>query len=199
MHLIFSEDAKKDQADPSKAKKKPEPEPVKGSKPKFSKLLTHDVAEDGRSVRFDCKITADPEPDVQWYDCILHVQIILEMFSKKQRLFDKYPMLPHLILQNVSLLGRIKNVNKLKSVILKLQYILEVIFSIYLLKLASINLASLTTFGALILVIFTMIIALFAKKLWHASYFARKSVNLPSDVCYWVSCLYFTGHITTDH
>ena len=55
-HLIlyFSEDAKKDQADPSKAKKKPEPDPVKGSKPKFSKLLTHDVAEDGRSVRFDC-------------------------------------------------------------------------------------------------------------------------------------------------
>ena len=94
--------------------------------------------------------------------------------------------------------------NKLKSVILKLQYILEVIFSIYLLSiylltlLASINLASLTTFGVLILVIFTMIIAHFAKKLWHASYFARKSVNLPSDVCYWVSCLYFTGHITTD-
>ena len=69
-HLIlnFLEDAKNNQADPSKAKKKPEPDPVKGIKPKFSKLLTHDVAEDGRSVRFDCKITADPEPDVQWYD-----------------------------------------------------------------------------------------------------------------------------------
>ena len=72
---IFSEDAKKDQADPSKAKKKPEPEPVKGSKPKFTQLLTHDVAEDGCSVRFDCKITADPDPDVQWYDCILCEQM----------------------------------------------------------------------------------------------------------------------------
>lgn len=38
----------------------------KGTKPKFEKRLTAQVAEDGTSVRFDCKVSGDPEPEIKW-------------------------------------------------------------------------------------------------------------------------------------
>ncbi|XP_067933210.1 obscurin-like [Watersipora subatra] len=38
----------------------------KGSKPVFTQQVVHEVSDDGKSVRFDCKISSQPEADVKW-------------------------------------------------------------------------------------------------------------------------------------
>ena len=43
-----------------------DPNKGKGNKPVFTKPLQHEIAEDGTSVRLDCKISADPEAEVKW-------------------------------------------------------------------------------------------------------------------------------------
>ena len=43
-----------------------DPNEGKGNKPVFTKPLQHEIAEDGTSVKLDCKISADPEAEVKW-------------------------------------------------------------------------------------------------------------------------------------
>lgn len=37
-----------------------------GDKPKFTKQVAMKISEDGGSVRFDCKITSESDPEVKW-------------------------------------------------------------------------------------------------------------------------------------
>lgn len=43
-----------------------ETEQVKGIKPKFIQPLTADVNGEDNCIRLECKISADPEPEVKW-------------------------------------------------------------------------------------------------------------------------------------
>jgi len=49
--------------DPEEAKRQQE---AADGKPKFIKRLEPTFAVDGMSVRFDCKVSGNPEPEVSW-------------------------------------------------------------------------------------------------------------------------------------